>query len=213
MGHEGHDHDHEHGHGPSHGHRHDASHDHGHGHRGGHHHSHAHHPHRSPAADEHKSHAPTTVATFVITSSDTRDESTDETGRLIRDALEGAGHTIAGHRVVKDDPAALRSALDEALGAGARAVIINGGTGIGRRDQVVETVRPLFEKELPGFGEIFRALSFREIGSAAMMSRAIAGTFRGAIVFALPGSPQAVRLAMDGLILPELGHAVRELSR
>ena len=179
-----------------------------------HRHEHAHeHAHRSASAEEHKAHAPATVSAFVITSSDSRNEGSDQTGRLIRGSLESAGHTLAGHRVVKDDPAALRAALEEALEAGARAVIVNGGTGIGRRDQVIETLRPLFEKELPGFGELFRALSYKEIGSPAMMSRAAAGTIRGAIVFALPGSPQAVRLAMEALILPEIGHAVRELSR
>lgn len=183
-------------------------------HRGGHLHPHEHHdhPHRSPAG-EHKAQAPAAVAAFVITSSDSRDEHSDETGRLIREALESEGHTLAGHQVVRDDPSALVAALDQALSAGARAVIVNGGTGIGRRDQVVETLRPLFEKELPGFGELFRLLSYEEIGSSAMMSRAVAGTRKGAIVFALPGSPQAVRLAMRKLILPELGHAVRELIR
>lgn len=201
MGHEGHDHDHggHHRHGHDQGHRHEDAHRHDHG--------------VSHAAHQHKAHAPATVSAFVITSSDTRSLQDDESGRVIRDALESAGHSICGHHVIPDDPAALRSALEEALSAGARAVVINGGTGIGRRDQVVETLRPLLEKELPGFGELFRAVSYREIGSPAMMSRALAGTFRGAIVFALPGSPQAARLAMDMLILPELGHAVRELSR
>lgn len=196
MGHEGHDHD-----GSEHGHHSHARHGHGHDHGVSH------------AAHQHKAHAPATVSAFVVTSSDTRTLQDDESGRVIRDALESAGHSVCGHRVVADDPAALRGVLEEALSEGARAIVINGGTGIGRRDQVVETLRPLLEKELPGFGELFRALSYREIGSPAMMSRALAGTWRGAIVFALPGSPQAARLAMDLLILPELGHAVRELSR
>jgi molybdenum cofactor biosynthesis protein B len=162
---------------------------------------------------EHKSHAPASVTAFVITSSDTRNESSDDSGRLIKEKLAGAGHGVCGHRVVRDEPSELRAALEEAASAGARAVIVNGGTGIGRRDQTVETLRALLEKELPGFGEIFRALSFQEIGSAAMLSRSVAGTWRGMIVFALPGSPDAARLAMDALILPELGHAVRELTR
>lgn len=184
---------------------------HGHGHRPRHDHGHRH-GHDSPA-HEHKSHAPAQVSAFVITSSDTRDESTDDSGRLIKEKLEGAGHVVCGHRVVRDEPTQLRAALEEAASAGAGAVIVNGGTGIGRRDQTVETLRALLEKELPGFGEIFRALSFEEIGSPAMLSRAVAGTWRGMIVFALPGSPQAARLAMDALILPELGHAVREITR
>lgn len=176
---------------------------------GDHRHGHDHGP---TPAHEHKAASPVHVAAFVITSSDTRNAKTDKSGALIRDALEGAGHTIVGHVVVQDDPVALRGALEQAAQGGARAVIITGGTGIARRDQVVETLRPLLEKELPGFGELFRALSFQEIGSAAMLSRAVAGTMNGMIVFALPGSSNAVRLGMEKLILPELGHAVRLLS-
>ncbi len=167
----------------------------------------------SPAAMEHKSRAPSQVSTYVITCSDSRDASRDESGRAIRSALEKAGHPICGHRVVTDDPEAIRSAIQDAGEAGARAVILNGGTGIGRRDNAVEVLEGLLEKRLPGFGELFRYLSFKEIGSAAMMSRAVAGTYRGMILFALPGSPQAAGLAMDALILPELGHAIRELTR
>jgi molybdenum cofactor biosynthesis protein B len=223
MGHEGHDHDHDHshGHGHAHGHEHGPGHphhDHEHGH---HHHGHGHQPHHgpehahshAPTVHEHKSQAPATVSAFVVTCSDTRDPAHDESGRVLREALEAAGHTLCGYKVVKDDPDAIRVALAEAVAAGARAVMFNGGTGIGRRDCTVETLRSLFEKELPGFGEIFRALSYQQIGSAALLSRATAGTYRGMIVFAMPGSPQAVRLALNALILPELGHAVRELTR
>jgi molybdenum cofactor biosynthesis protein B len=134
-------------------------------------------------------------------------------GRAARQALEAAGHPVVGQEVVPDEPAAIRAALQRAVEGGARAVILTGGTGITRRDQTVEAVRPLLDKEVPGFGELFRMLSFQEIGSAAWLSRALAGTFREALVFVLPGSPNAVRLALDRLILPELGHAVRELSR
>jgi molybdenum cofactor biosynthesis protein B len=149
----------------------------------------------------------------VVTCSDTRDAASDETGEVIRTALEWEGHTVNGFRLIKDEPEAIRAAADEAAAGGARALIFNGGTGISSRDSTIETLRKLFEKELPGFGELFRHLSFQEIGSPAMMSRAVAGTYRGMIVFALPGSPQGARLAMEELILPELGHAVRELSR
>ncbi|MGA9521103.1 MAG: molybdenum cofactor biosynthesis protein B [Myxococcaceae bacterium] len=208
MAHEGHDHEHDHDHGPH------PRPEHAHDHRvkADHHLPHVHGGH-SHTAEAHKAHAPTTVAAFVVTSSDTRTPHTDESGKLIRDLLEGAGHTVCGHRVVPDEPAALRALVDEAAASGARALIINGGTGISRRDQVIETLRPMLEKELPGFGELFRSLSYKEIGSPAMMSRALAGTCRGMIVFAIPGSPNAVRLAMGALILPELGHAVRELTR
>jgi molybdenum cofactor biosynthesis protein B len=118
-----------------------------------------------------------------------------------------------GRKVVKDEPSEIRAAIDEAKAAGARAIVLTGGTGIGSRDGTIEVVRALFQKELPGFGELFRMLSFHEIGSAAMLSRATAGTFDGVIAFALPGSPKAVRLALEKLVLPELGHAVRELLR
>jgi molybdenum cofactor biosynthesis protein B len=168
---------------------------------------------KSHAAHEHKSKAPAQVSAYVITCSDSRDEQSDETGRAIVKVLEGGGHRIAGYRLVRDEPESIRAALEAAVDSGARALILNGGTGIGRRDNTVETLEKLFEKTLPGFGELFRQLSYQEIGSPAMMSRATAGTYRGMIVFALPGSPQAVQLAMHKLILAELGHAVRELSR
>jgi molybdenum cofactor biosynthesis protein B len=115
--------------------------------------------------------------------------------------------------VVPDDADEIRRSLELALKEGARAVIFNGGTGIGRRDVTVESLQGLFEKHLPGFGELFRMRSFQQIGSPALLSRACAGTYRGMVIFALPGSPQAVKLAMEELILPELGHLVRELTR
>jgi molybdenum cofactor biosynthesis protein B len=182
-----------------------------------HHHKHKHHKHHdehaSRAASEHKSHAPAQVAAFVVTCSDSRDTAHDESGAVVRKLLEEAGHSVVGYKVVRDEPSAIREALDEAVAAGARAFISTGGTGIGKRDSTLEALRPLLDKELPGFGELFRYLSFKEIGSPAMMSRAAAGIGRGLVIFALPGSPQAVRLALEELILPELGHAVRELSR
>jgi molybdenum cofactor biosynthesis protein B len=184
MGHEGHDHDH-----------------------------HAGHRHGPSPSEQHKAHAPTTVSAFVITASDTRTPNDDPSGRAIQDALEAEGHTVCGYRVVRDEPEPLTSAIHEAQEAGARAVVISGGTGIARRDQTIEIVRPLLEKELPGFGELFRMLSFREVGTAAMLSRATAGSYRGMLLVALPGSTNAVRLAMREVLLPELGHLVRELSR
>jgi len=216
MAHEGHDHDdHDHGHG--HGHPHHHGHEHGHDHHPhGHEHGHSHehgHEHGSPTAAEHKAHAPVHVSAFVVTCSDSRDESKDESGRVLRELLEAEGHSVSGYRLIKDEPESIRAMLKEAREAGARAVIFNGGTGISRRDSTVETLQGLFEKTLPGFGELFRMLSYEEIGSAAMMSRATAGTYEGMILFALPGSPKAVKLGMRKLILPELGHAVRELTR
>ncbi|MBM4381474.1 MAG: molybdenum cofactor biosynthesis protein MoaB [Deltaproteobacteria bacterium] len=170
--------------------------------------SHGHAPHQ-----QHRASAPGSVAAAVVTCSDTRTPETDQTGAAIRAALEAAGHAVVLHRVVRDDVAEIRAAVDQALAAGARAVLVNGGTGAAPRDVAVEALRPLFDKELPGFGELFRMLSFEQVGSAAWLSRATAGTHRGAVLFALPGSPRAVGLALDRLILPELGHLVRELSR
>jgi molybdopterin adenylyltransferase len=195
----GHGHDHKHGHGHSGGHSK--------GHRGGV-------PeHGESPAREHRTDAPTHVSCFVLTCSDSRAQVDDVSGRALREGLESAGHAVVGQTVVRDEPDAIRAAVESGLAGGARAVLITGGTGITRRDQTVEAVRPLLDREIPGFGELFRMLSFQEIGSAAWLSRALAGTMRGALVFVLPGSPNAVRLALDRLILPELGHAVRELSR
>ena len=199
-------------------------HKHGHGKHGGHSHGHGGESSADPGqagvpshgespARQHRTDAPTHVACFVLTCSDSRAHADDVSGRALREGLEAAGHTVVGQTVVRDEPEAIRAAVEGGLAGGARAVLITGGTGITRRDQTVEAVRPLLDREIPGFGELFRMLSFQEIGSAAWLSRALAGTVRGALVFVLPGSPNAVRLALDRLILPELGHAVRELSR
>jgi molybdenum cofactor biosynthesis protein B len=120
---------------------------------------------------------------------------------------------LAGYRVVRDEPDDVRAALAAAIDAGADAVVVNGGTGISGRDRTYEAVAGLLEKRLDGFGEIFRWLSFQEIGSAAMLSRAVAGTWRGRVVFSVPGSTAAVRLAWERLIAPELGHVVFELGK
>ena len=170
-------------------------------------------PHGKSPAAEHRSHAPAQVACFVVTCSDSRAEVDDVSGRALQEGLQAAGHLLLGSAVVKDEPEAIRAAVTGAIERGARAVLVTGGTGITRRDQTVEAIRPLLDREIPGFGELFRMLSFQEIGSAAWLSRATAGTLRGALVFLLPGSPNAARLALERLILPELGHAVRELSR
>lgn len=179
-------------------------------------HDHPHLPHghhHEDVVSHHKAHAPVHVSTYVVTCSDSRDLAKDEGGALIRMLVEDAGHSLCGQAVIHDEAEAIRNELAQALELGARAVLFTGGTGISARDVTVETLTPLFEKTLPGFGELFRSLSFKEVGSAAMLSRACAGTYRGMVIFAVPGSPRAVRLALEALILPELGHAVRELSR
>jgi molybdopterin adenylyltransferase len=158
---------------------------------------------------QHRSHAPKRLRVAVITVSDTRTLATDDSGAHIARLLEGAKHEVAAREVVPDDQARVQAALAQALDR-ADAVVLNGGTGISPRDVTIEAVEPLLDKLLPGFGELFRALSFQEIGSAAMLSRATAGVAKGKPVFALPGSPAAVLVAMERLILPELGHLAGE---
>jgi molybdenum cofactor biosynthesis protein B len=163
---------------------------------------------------EHRARSPASVACFVLTVSDTRTLETETSGRAIADLLTTAGHTVVDRQVVKDDPADVERAIRDELARGrARAIITTGGTGIAKRDSTYEAVTALFEKRLDGFGELFRMLSFQEIGSAAMLSRATAGIASGCVIFMLPGSEAAVRLGMTRLIMPELGHIVRELSK
>jgi molybdopterin adenylyltransferase len=152
------------------------------------------------------------VRCFVLTISDTRTQDTDTSGNAIVDLLEGGGHQIVDRRIVRDEPADVR-AIVQAAQAVSDVVITTGGTGITARDSTYEAIAALLDKRLDGFGELFRRLSYDEIGAAAMLSRAVAGTIGRAAVFALPGSENAVRLAMSKLILPELGHVVRELRR
>lgn len=165
--------------------------------------------------EQHKREAPDRVRCLVVTVSDTRTAETDKSGGLIRQLLEEHGHPVAGHRILPDEYGRIVELLKEAAGDPAvEAVLLNGGTGIAARDVTVEAVRSVLDKELPGFGELFRYLSFTEdIGSAAMMSRAVAGTVGRMAVFAMPGSTGAVRLAMTRLILPELGHVMREIYK
>ena len=168
---------------------------------------------QSPAGT-HRGDAPATVRCFVLTISDTRTAATDASGDAIAALLTGAGHTITGRKIVKDDARAIRDAVSYAAKAGASdAVITTGGTGISARDGTYEALDALFERRLDGFGELFRALSYQEIGAAAMLSRATAGIVGHTAVFVLPGSENAVRLAMEKLILPEIGHVVRELRK
>lgn len=163
---------------------------------------------------DHKSHGPASVACFVLTVSDSRTPDTDTSGRAIRDLLTAAGHTVSGHAIVQDEPASVRNhVLEQCAGGSAQVIITTGGTGITSRDGTYEAVTALLDKRLDGFGELFRMLSFQDIGSAAMMSRATAGTFIGKIVFVLPGSEHAVRLAMTRLIIPELAHVVQQVRK
>ena len=162
----------------------------------------------------HRAEAPRSVRCYVLTVSDTRTEENDTSGRAIADLLSAAGHIVAARAIVKDDPASVRATIERHLASGAvQAIIVTGGTGITSRDSTFEAIDALLEKRLDGFGELFRMLSFEQIGPAAMMSRASAGLAAGKIVVSLPGSEAAVRLAMERLLLPELGHLVQQASK
>jgi molybdenum cofactor biosynthesis protein B len=162
---------------------------------------------------EHRHEAPRRLSFFVVTASDTRGEAEDESGAYLKAQIAAAGHGLAGYRIVKDEPAALRAALDAAAAAGAEVIVVNGGTGIAGRDRTYEAVAGVLEKRIDGFGEIFRMLSYQEIGAAAMLSRAVAGVWGGRAVFSVPGSSAAVRLAWEKLIGPEAPHVIRELRK
>lgn len=177
------------------------------------HEGHDHHHHEHDHEHHHHGHAETAVGCWVVTCSDTRTSTTDEGGPLALRLLKEAGHSLLGSELVKDDAKAIEHSLEHALEHGARCIIFTGGTGIGRRDVTVQTLEAKFDKRLEGFGELFRSLSFHQVGSAAWLSNATAGVVKGALVFALPGSPKAVELALKQLIIPELAHAVREMLR
>ena len=152
-----------------------------------------------------------TVACFVVTVSDTRDETTDRSGAVIKRLLEEGGHTVAGYEIVKDEPEDIRALIARALAApGVDVVVLNGGTGIAPRDGTYEVVSGVLDKRIDGFGELFRVLSYEDIGAAAMLSRAIAGTAGSRVVVSMPGSSGAVELAMKRLLLPQLGHMVAQ---
>ena len=164
--------------------------------------------------DHHHEGAPGSIGVAIVTVSDTRTEATDASGRLARELFEAAGHAVRDQRILKDDPDAVRDAVRAlAERADVRAVFLTGGTGISRRDRTFEAVAALLERRLDGFGEIFRFLSYQEIGPSAMLSRAVAGLAGRAVVFSVPGSPAAVRLALERLVLPEIAHLIAEIDK
>ena len=163
---------------------------------------------------EHKAAAPVSVRCYVVTVSDTRTEATDRSGRAIIDLLTTAGHVVVGRALVRDEPELVRDTVERQLAnPEVQVIVTTGGTGITSRDSTYEAVSALLHKRLDGFGELFRMLSYQEIGSAAMMSRACAGLAAGRIVVSLPGSESAVRLAVERLLIPELGHLVQQASK
>jgi molybdopterin adenylyltransferase len=166
------------------------------------------------SSEEHLRDSPASVTVHVITVSDTRTLETDTGGRAIANLLTTAGHTVHGHTILKDEPADVRAAVERLMANEAvHVVITTGGTGITSRDSTYEAIDGLLEKRLDGFGELFRMLSYHDVGPAAMLSRATAGLAQRTVIIALPGSEHAVRLAMDKLVVPELGHLVREARR
>ena len=169
----------------------------------------------SKSASFHKSRAaergPLGVA--VVTVSDSRTPETDTNGNYLKECIEEAGHRVAGYRLIRDEPVEVAAALEASTGEDVQVVIFNGGTGISRRDRTFDVLDRKLEKPLPGFGELFRMLSYDQVGSAAMMSRATAGVYRATVVISTPGSPAAVKLAWEKLIAPEISHMGWELTR
>lgn len=166
-------------------------------------------PHRDRIDREARQSVPCAIATV----SDTRTFADDRSGALIESGLLGSGHIIATRTIVRDEPDRIEQTIREAIRVGAAVLITNGGTGIAKRDATFETIDHLLERRIPGFGELFRSLSYAEIGAAAMLTRATAGTIGSLLAFCLPGSPHAVQLGMERLILPELAHLVWETTR
>ena len=168
----------------------------------------------SQSVQEHRESAPESIGCAIVTVSDTRTPETDKSGQIMRDRLERAGHTIVGYQIVKDEPEQIGVILDRYCeDPSCQSILFNGGTGIARRDTTYDIIASRLEKTLVGFGELFRMLSYDEIGAAAMLSRATAGVYRGRLVVSTPGSSNAVALAMDKLIAEELAHLVYEVTK
>lgn len=168
----------------------------------------------SQSTEEHRAEAPESVRCAVITVSDTRTLETDRGGDAVIERLLAAGHKLGAREIVPDEPDSMRPLLESFVASEEiDAILMTGGTGVGSRDQTYETVTGMLTKTLPGYGELFRMLSYEEIGTAAMLSRTVGGLVRQTVLLTMPGSPAAVRLAMEKVILPELGHLVREARK
>jgi molybdopterin adenylyltransferase len=168
----------------------------------------------SESVQQHRASAPESVGCAIVTVSDTRTPQTDKSGAIMRDRLNQAGHSVVAYYIVPDEPEQIAALLDQLCDRpDCQAVLFNGGTGIASRDTTYDVIAGRLEKTLTGFGELFRMLSFAEIGAAAMLSRATAGVYRGRLVFSTPGSSNAVSLAMDKLIADELSHLVYEVTK
>ncbi len=168
----------------------------------------------SQSTADHRAESPQQVRCAVITVSDTRTLETDRGGQTLVKMLSVAGHEVAARDIVPDEPASMRPLLESFVAReDIDAILMTGGTGVGSRDQTYETVTGLLTKTMPGYGELFRMLSYEEVGTAAMLSRAVGGLIQRTVLLTMPGSPAAIRLAMDKVILPELGHLVREARK
>ncbi len=168
----------------------------------------------SQVPEQHRKEAPPSVGCAVITVSDTRTLETDTGGQTAVDLLCGAGHRVLVRQIIRDEPVPMRQLLIELRDReDIDAILMTGGTGLGSRDQTFETVAGLLDKPLPGYGELFRMLSFEQIGPAAMLSRATGGLIGRTVLLTMPGSRAAVQLAVEKIILPELGHLIREARR
>jgi len=168
----------------------------------------------SQSVEAHREAAPEQILCAVLTVSDTRTADTDQSGGIIRETLGWRGHAVSAYEIVPDEPERIRMLLQEWINrADIQAILMNGGTGIAGRDTTYDVVTSLLDKRLDGFGELFRMLSFAEIGAAAMLSRAVAGVSQSTVIFAMPGSTNAVRLAMEKLIGPEIAHVVYEVRK
>ncbi len=168
----------------------------------------------SESVEQHRSQAPEHIRCAVITVSDTRTTETDRSGQLIQQRLTDGGHELIHYQIVKDEPDQIDAVLESLIARhDCDAIIFNGGTGIARRDTTYDTVSRRLEKRLDGFGELFRMLSYGEIGAAAMLSRATAGVIGDTVIYLTPGSSNAVSLALDKLILPEIAHVVFEMRK
>lgn len=167
-----------------------------------------------PGTEAHRASAPETIGCAILTISDSRTTETDTSGGLVRDILRMAGHKVVDYQIVPDDPEQIVRMLNEWTAVESiQAILTNGGTGIASRDTTYDAIAGLLDKRIDGFGELFRMLSWDEIGAAAMLSRAVAGVANGTLIVAMPGSTNAVRLAMTKLILPEIGHLVFEINK
>jgi molybdenum cofactor biosynthesis protein B len=166
------------------------------------------------SVEEHRAHSPAVLGFGLLTVSDSRAQEDDVSGRVLREGVAAAGHRVVETALVADDVAAIRAAVWRLLAApGLDVVVVTGGTGLAPRDLTVEAVAPLFDRPVEGFGELFRMLSYQQVGAAAMLSRAAAGLVRDRAVFLLPGSPKAVALALEALILPEAAHLLSQARR